>query len=172
MSDIKLVLAKPTKQNISFLHRCYTSRDIRGEFQPCRKISMEKVKWEVKGIRGSTRRFVFFVEQCGNAIGYAYAHYISAFDHYEIGVTLMPSARDKGIGTLVHQLLVRRMFKKHRARRLYALVSARNLAEINVLETCGFHREGVLREAGPLVGAWHDLVLYGFLSSEAKELTS
>ncbi len=165
MSEIQLILAESTEHDVSFLHRCYTSKDIRGPFQPCRYISEERVKEEIEGSL-DMRRFVFIVKQDMSAVGYAYAHYIPTFDHYEIGATLLPSMRDRGIGTAAHRLLVRQLFGAYGARRLHAFVSTENIAEITVLEKCGFVREGVLRKVGNLEGIWHNLVLYGFLSSE------
>jgi RimJ/RimL family protein N-acetyltransferase len=169
MQKIQLVLASPDRHDVVFLHDCFTSKDIRGSFQPCRNISVEKVMQEIIA-SADTRRFVFIVEQDANAIGYAYAHHIPAFDHYEIGATLLPSMRERGIGTLVHKMLLTRIFNVYKARRLHAFVSTKNIAEVKVLEACGFLREGVMRSGGILDGAWHDLAVYGLLFSDVWEV--
>ncbi len=169
MSSSELALVSPEVQDVPFLHSCYVSRDIRGSFQPCKKVSEEKVTCDV-ATSLDAHRFTFIVKQEMSAIGYAYGHYIPAFDHFEVGVTLLPSVRGKGIGTAVHAMLVKTMFGAYKARRLQAFVSTRNLAEIRVLTKCGFTKEGVLRRVGLLDGVWHDLAIYGLLASDRREV--
>lgn len=168
MSEIQLVLANLNERDVSFLHRCYTSREVRGLFQPCRNVSRENVAKEISSCC-DIRRFVFIVRSGESDAGCAYAHYIQTYDHYEIGASLLPAMRGRGIGTAAHKLLIHRMFRTYEARRLHAIVSTRNCAEMKVLESCRFTREGVVRSAGFLDGVWHDLAFYGLLSSEFRE---
>ena len=165
MPRICLVLATATNETVEFLSHCYTTPEIRGWFQPCRQVSPKDIREEV-GTADAKRKLTFLVKEDGLPIGYAYARYVSALNHHEIGVTLTPSARGRGIGSATHQLLVNRLFGEYQARQLIAYVSTRNEAEKKALLHCGFRLEKTLRQAGRIGNEWHDLAIYGLLATE------
>lgn len=86
---------------------------------------------------------------------------------WEIGVVLAPEARGRGVGTAAQRRLVEHLFETTTVHRLCANVEVDNIAEQRCLERCGFHQEGLLREAGFRGGRWRDVVVYGLLRHEA-----
>jgi RimJ/RimL family protein N-acetyltransferase len=79
---------------------------------------------------------------------------------WDIGITLLPEWRGKGLGSAAQRLLADYLFATTTAERVQASTDVGNLAEQRALERAGFAREGVLRRAQFRGGAWHDLVLY------------
>lgn len=81
----------------------------------------------------------------------------------EIGISLLPDFRGRGVGTTAQRLLVEYLFETTPAHRLQAFTEVENLAEQRALEKVGFEREGVLRALHYRAGAWRDSVLYALL---------
>ena len=82
-----------------------------------------------------------------------------------IGISLHPSARGRGIGTVAQSLLARAL---HRAGvvRVQASTDVTNTAEHRALAQAGFVREGVARGAQVRASGRHDLVQFGCLPGE------
>ena len=79
---------------------------------------------------------------------------------YDVGLTLLPEYRGRGIGTAAHRLLVEHLFAFTRVHRLEAFTDGENIAEQKTLERVGFRREGVMREVTWRNGSWRDEVVY------------
>jgi len=84
-----------------------------------------------------------------------------------IGITLVTSARGRGIGTAAQRLLVELFFEHTRLHRVEAATEATNLAEQRSLEKAGFTREGVIRQSMWRRGAFRDTVLYSRLRTDS-----
>lgn len=76
------------------------------------------------------------------------------------------SERGKGYGTEAVRLLLGFAFKDLNLRRVYLHVFSSNLAAIRTYEKVGFRREGLLRQAAHIDGAYVDVVVMGILRDE------
>ena len=85
---------------------------------------------------------------------------------YNIGITLLPEHRGRGLGAAAQRLLADYLFAHTRVERVEAGTDVENLAEQRALEKAGFIREGVLRRAQFRDGAFHDMALYSRLRGE------
>ena len=76
--------------------------------------------------------------------------------------------RGRGVGTAAVKWLSDHLFVEYPLlHRIEATTRSDNAAMITVLERCGYHREGLLREAWKSRdGARHDTMLYGLLRRE------
>lgn len=83
-----------------------------------------------------------------------------------IGISLLPPARGKGIGTRAQQLLVDLLFSQTTTNRIEAHTDVTNLAEQRALERAGFTSEGIVRGAQWRRGEYHDGHLYSILRKE------
>ena len=82
---------------------------------------------------------------------------------WNIGITLLPNHRGRGLGTRVQRLLADYLLATTTVNRIEASTDIANVAEQRSLERAGFAREGVLRGAQFREGTWHDIVLYALL---------
>lgn len=83
-----------------------------------------------------------------------------------IGLALRPSFRGRGLGTDTVRLLCRYGFEIRGMHRLQAETLAGNEAMIHSAASAGFVREGVLRQAAWVNGAFADEEILGQLMSE------
>lgn len=74
--------------------------------------------------------------------------------------------RGKGLGTQAVRLLLDFGFRDLNLRRIYLHVFSSNTRAIHVYEKTGFVREGLLRQAVYLDGAYVDVVVMGLLKDE------
>lgn len=85
----------------------------------------------------------------------------------DIGISLHPSHWGQGHGRRAQRMLAAHLFATTAVHRVQASTDVRNLAEQRALERAGFLREGVLRGAQWRQGAFHDLVSYARLRTDA-----
>jgi len=83
-----------------------------------------------------------------------------------LGIALRPSFRGRGLGTDTVRLLCRYGFEIRGMHRLQAETLADNGAMIHAATSAGFTREGVLRQAAWVNGAFTDEVILGQLMTE------
>jgi RimJ/RimL family protein N-acetyltransferase len=83
-----------------------------------------------------------------------------------VGISLRPSFRGRGLGTDTVRVLCRYGFAIRGLNRLQAETLADNTAMIRAATQAGFTREGVLRHAAWVNGAFADEVILGQLASE------
>jgi RimJ/RimL family protein N-acetyltransferase len=88
-----------------------------------------------------------------------------------IGMSLLPSARGRGLGADTVRVLCRYGFVVLGLQRLQLETLADNEAMIRAAVRCGFTHEGTLRKAAWVLGAFADEVVYGQLASEFSEST-
>ncbi len=79
---------------------------------------------------------------------------------WNIGISLVPEARGRGLGTEAQRLLAEHLFETTPAHRIEAGTDIENVIEQRSLTKAGFVREGVLGGAQYRAGEWHDLVIY------------
>ncbi|MGB3439196.1 MAG: GNAT family protein [Actinophytocola sp.] len=85
---------------------------------------------------------------------------------YQFGISLLPAARGRGLGSAAQLMLARYLFAHSPVNRIQATTEAGNIAEQRSLEKAGFAREAVLKEHVFRDGEWRDEVLYRMLRSE------
>ncbi len=109
----------------------------------------------------------FVVDVDGTAVG---AALLFEFDtlarHAEAGISLVPDARGRGIGTAAIAQLVEFGFVRRNLRRIHLQAISSNLGALRAYEKAGFVVEGRLREHAWVRGAYEDIVLMGILRSE------
>ncbi|MFI5101364.1 MAG: GNAT family N-acetyltransferase [Actinomycetes bacterium] len=111
------------------------------------------------------------VEEGGAPVGDVSWHSVwygpnTASRSYNIGISLAPDARGRGIGSRAQRLLVEHLLATTDVGRVEASTDVENVAEQRSLEKAGFVREGVLRSAQGRADGRHDLVVYSFLRSD------
>ncbi len=79
---------------------------------------------------------------------------------WNIGISLIPEARGRGLGTEAQRMLSDHLFATTPVNRIEAETDVDNVVEQRSLEKAGFAREGVLRGSQYRAGDWHDLVVY------------
>ena len=85
---------------------------------------------------------------------------------WNIGISLVPSGRGRGIGGVAQRLLADHLFETTDVNRIEASTDVTNVPEQRALEKAGFVREGVLRGAQFRAGKHHDMVGYSRLRSD------
>jgi RimJ/RimL family protein N-acetyltransferase len=85
-----------------------------------------------------------------------------------IGVSLRPEYRNRGIGTIVHRLLIDHLFASTDTYRLEAGTDVINTPERVVLTKVGFTFEGIARGAQHRRGKYHDVAMYGLIRGDPR----
>ena len=109
----------------------------------------------------------FVVDVDGAAVGTASLFGLDSFArHAEAGISLVPHARGRGIGTAAITRLVEFGFVRRNLRRIHLQAIASNTAAIRAYEKAGFVVEGRQRQHAWVRGSYEDIVLMGILRSE------
>lgn len=109
----------------------------------------------------------FVVDVDGKAVGDASLFGCDSLArHAEVGISLLPEVRGRGIGTAALIQLTEFGFTRHNLRRLHLQAIASNTGAIRAYEKAGFVIEGRLREHAWVRGAYEDIVVMGILRSE------
>ena len=109
----------------------------------------------------------FVIDADGAAVGSASLFAFDTFArHAEAGISLVPDARGRGIGTVAIAKLVKFGFVRRNLRRIHLQAIASNVGAIRAYEKAGFVAEGRLRQHAWVRGTYEDIVLMGILRSE------
>ena len=84
----------------------------------------------------------------------------------ELGYWLAPEYHQQGYGSEATELLVEYGFEQRACHRIEASVFEFNEPSQRLLESIGFTREGVRREASFVDGEYQDVYMYGILAAE------
>lgn len=87
---------------------------------------------------------------------------------FEIGISLLPEFRGRGLGTAALRQLISYLFDYTTANRIEALTDEENVAGQRSVECLGFQREGTLRGCYFHRGKWRNQVLYALLRDDAE----
>lgn len=104
---------------------------------------------------------VFGIEVDGVLAGTAGLSFDRAMRRAELGYTVMPAFRGRGLATQAAQILLDHAFEAHTLNRVYAEHFTTNPASGRVLEKAGMRREGVLPCSVWRFGTTRDIVLWG-----------
>lgn len=109
----------------------------------------------------------FVVDVDGTVVGSALLFHFDPFArHAEAGISLVATARSRGIGTAAITQLVDFGFVRRNLRRIHLQAIASNTGAIRAYEKAGFVVEGRQRQHAWVRGAYEDVVLMGILRSE------
>jgi RimJ/RimL family protein N-acetyltransferase len=170
MTETDGVHLRPIEEaDLDEMVRYSTDADAQGQFEwmGFRDPRMWRRRWEEDGWIGEQSTWLAIATADGT-----FAGVVSWRDHsqgsnrqacFEIGASLLPAYRGKGLGTAAQRALVEHLWSTTHVHRLQASTEADNLAEQRVLEKIGFEREGRLREAFFRAGRWRDSLVYGLL---------
>ena len=107
---------------------------------------------------------MFVVDVDGTAVGTASLFEFDWFArHAEVGISLVPEARGRGIGTSAIAQIVECGFVRRNLHRIHLQAIASNAGAIRAYEKAGFVVEGRQREHAWVRGAYEDVVLMGIL---------
>jgi RimJ/RimL family protein N-acetyltransferase len=116
---------------------------------------------------GSNAPVTFVIDVDGTGVGSASLFGFDSFArHAEAGISLVPDARRRGIGTAAILQLIEFGFVRRNLRRIHLQAIASNVAALRAYEKAGFVIEGRLREHAWVRGAYEDIVLMGILRAE------
>jgi RimJ/RimL family protein N-acetyltransferase len=109
----------------------------------------------------------FVVDLDGAAVGSAS---LFGFDqlarHAEAGISLLPAARGRGVGTTAIGRLAEFGFVRCNLRRIHLQAIASNTSAIRAYEKAGFVVEGRQRQHAWVRGGYEDIVLMGLLRAD------
>jgi RimJ/RimL family protein N-acetyltransferase len=112
-------------------------------------------------------KVAFVVDVDGSAVGAASLFNFDSFArHAEAGISLVPAARGRGIGTAAIAQLVEFGFVRRNLRRIHLQAIASNAGALRAYEKVGFVVEGRQRQHAWVRGAYEDIVLMAILRSE------
>lgn len=135
---------------------------------------------------GYRRRIRHYQREMRDDLGYAFGLFESSTGAIVGGVSLSNLRRGvtqsamlgywmglphagRGLMTEAVRLMLGHAFGPLRLHRIEAVTQPANTPSIRVLEKCGFTREGYLRGAIKINGAWADHVLYATLVNDGRE---
>jgi len=126
-------------------------------------------RWHEDGLLGADGAYLVVALEDGSCAGLVNWRQAGHFGNFEIGISLFPEHRGKGVGTEAQRQLVEYLFGTTTANRIQAGTEIDNVAEQRALERVGFRREGVQRGMHFRSGSWRDSVMYGLLRTDWSE---
>lgn len=181
-SSCRTVLAVPTVPHVSLRPRTDDDLDLLFEIaaeldtweernpQAPRPLTRERFDARLASAadtEGSEAGLSLVIDVDGDAVGSASLFDFDRFaGHAEMGISLAPHARGRGIGTAAIGQLVEFAFVRHNLRRIHLQAIASNTAAIRAYEKAGFVIEGRQREHAWVRGAYEDIVRMGILRSD------
>lgn len=121
----------------------------------------------------SKREFNYGIEDKENGKiigGIGLAHVSFKFMHAEVGYWVAKNFWRKGIGKEALNLTIKFGFEQLGLNRIYARVMHPNKVSAHLLESVGFVREGVMREAVRRENEWWDYLWFSMLADEYQAL--
>ncbi len=177
MSDLPTVVLRPrTDEDLDVLFSISADLDTWEERNPWGPAPMTRDQYDRRLARaaesdGPDDKVSFVVDVDGTAVGAASLFDFDSFArHAEAGISLVPEARGRGIGTAAIVQLVEFGFVRRNLRRIHLQAIASNAGAIRAYEKAGFVMEGRQREHAWVRGAYEDIVLMGILRSEQTGL--
>ena len=114
-----------------------------------------------------TKSFHLGIEEqvSGKIIGDLWVYLIENDRMASVAIRLAPNCQGQGFGTEALNAITRFCFTHTQLQRLWTKTDVRNIASAKMLEKCGYHREGMIRQ-GKMVNTWCDYYIYGILASD------
>jgi RimJ/RimL family protein N-acetyltransferase len=172
MSEVSSVSLRPrTSDDLDVLFRIAADLETWEERNPGAPAPLTRERFDARLARAvdsdpAEDTVTFVVDVDGTAVGSASLFEFDWFArHAEAGISLVPEARGRGIGTAAITQLVEFGFVRRNLRRIHLQAIASNSGAIRAYEKAGFVVEGRLREHAYVRGAYEDIVLMGILRS-------
>ncbi len=172
MPDVPAVsLRTRTDDDLDVMYRISADLDSWEERNPSEPGPLTRAKFDARLARadsdGSDQTAAFVVDVGGAAVGSAALFQFDSFAHHaEAGISLVPEARGRGVGTAAILQLVEFGFVRRNLRRIHLQAIASNTGALRSYEKAGFVVDGRLRQHAWVRGAYEDIVLMGILRSE------
>ncbi|MFK4789970.1 GNAT family N-acetyltransferase [Microbacterium sp. ZW T5_56] len=166
----RVTLRPRTDADLDALYSIAADLETWEERNPGRPAIPTRERWESRIVARdaeSDGNLSFVIDVDGTAVGH-----IGVFDiddlsrHGEVGISLTPPARGRGIGTEAMAQMLEFAFVRANLRRIHLEVIASNVRAIRSYEKAGFVVEGRQREHAWVRGHYEDLVRMGILRSE------
>lgn len=167
-----VVLRTPTDDDLDVLFSIAGDLDTWEERNPWAPAPLTRKRFDARralAAEGSApdQAVSFVIDVDGAAVGDASLFEFDSFArHAEAGISLVPQARGRGIGTAAIAQLVEFGFVRRNLRRIHLQAIASNTGAIRAYEKAGFVIEGRQREHAWVRGAYEDIVLMGILRSD------
>jgi RimJ/RimL family protein N-acetyltransferase len=161
-----------TDADLDVLYRVAAELDTWEERGPSAPAPLSRARFEARLARAeegdaSEQDARFVVDVAGDAVGSALLFNVDTLArHAEAGISLVPEARGRGIGTSAMRLLVEFGFVRRNLRRIHLQAIASNAGALRSYAKAGFVVEGRLREHAWVRGRYEDIVLMAILRSE------
>jgi RimJ/RimL family protein N-acetyltransferase len=178
MSDLPATPTMPsvslrprTDDDLDVLYAIAADLDTWEERNPWAPAPLTRARFDAQRTRLDTEApedsVSFVVDVDGTAVGGASLFGFDSFArHAEAGISLVPDARGRGIGTAAITQLVEFGFVRRNLRRIHLQAIASNAGAIRAYEKAGFVLEGRQRQHAWVRGVYEDIVLMGILRSE------
>ncbi len=161
-----------TDNDLDVMYRISADLDSWEERNPSEPGPLTRAKFDARLARAAESdapeaNVTFVVDVDGTAVGAASLFEFDSFArHAEAGISLVPDARGRGIGTAAIAQLIEFGFVRRNLRRIHLQAIASNTGAIRSYEKVGFVVEGRQRQHAWVRGAYEDIVLMGILRSE------
>lgn len=173
MTDVPNVLLRtPTDDDLDVLFSIAADLDTWEERNPLAPVPLTRGRFDARRAltaesAATDQSVSFVIDVDGTAVGDASLFEFDSFArHAEAGISLVPQARGRGIGTAAIAQLIDFGFVRHNLRRIHLQAIASNTGAIRAYEKAGFVVEGRQREHAWVRGAYEDIVLMGILRSD------
>jgi RimJ/RimL family protein N-acetyltransferase len=173
MSDMPTVsLRTRTDDDLNLLFSIATDLETWEERNPSAPAPLTRERFDARlartaGSDAPEDSVTFVVAADDKAVGSATLFGFDTFArHAEAGISLVPDARGRGIGTAAISQLVEYGFVRRNLRRIHLQAISSNVGAIRAYEKAGFVVEGRQRQHAWVRGAYEDIVLMGILRSE------
>jgi RimJ/RimL family protein N-acetyltransferase len=170
-----------TRDDLKLLHKWLNDPEVMrwwdGRDHPATFDRVEaRFRRSVEGSDRESERFMIEVEQDGEtrAIGMVqYTRVQPRARNTQIDVLIgEPEFRDSGYGTDALRALLKHLFETQKVHRVWHTMQAGNARAHKSAEKIGFVKEGVLREHDQVEGKYVDVVVYGMLANDWKNLAT
>jgi RimJ/RimL family protein N-acetyltransferase len=158
--------------DLDVLYRVAADMDSWEERSPSPPVPLTRPRFQARLARADDsdtpeQAVQFVIDAGGEAVGGASLFGFDMFaGHAEAGISLIPEARGRGIGTQAMRLLIEFGFVRRNLRRIHLQAIASNAGALRSYEKAGFTVEGRLREHAWVRGRYEDIVLMAILRSE------
>jgi len=170
-----------TKEDLKLLHKWLNDPEVMqwwdGRDHPATFDRVEaRFRRSVEGSDRESERYIVEVERDGvrQAIGMVqYTRPQPRVRNAQIDVLIgEPEFRDVGYGTDALRAVIKHLFETQKVHRVWHTMQAGNARAHKAAEKIGFVKEGVLREHDQVEGKYVDVVVYGLLASDWKNIAT
>lgn len=167
-APVQVVLRARTDADVDVLFRAFADLDTWEELSPTAPRAVVRASFERRLADGELDADVdFVIEADGVAVGRCTLMHEDALTRSaEVGISLVPDARGRGIGSAAIAQLVEFAFVRRNLRRLHLSAIASNAGALRSYAKAGFVEEGRRREACWVRGAYEDEIVMGLLRSD------